>query len=98
MGAFNLGAGKESEVVLGLATLRKLETDDVAGARKLIRTIVADDYLDQIEKTEPWWFQAASHHSRIVERVGIAAKELPSLAAAVEQRKEKRATDKQGRL
>lgn len=83
----SIGTDKEGEVVLGIAALRKLDTNDTDGAKQVLQWIVADRYLDQIETKEPWWFQSAYRNSRLVERVEKAAKNLPDLAAAIEERK-----------
>jgi len=95
-GVHRIGTNQEGEVVLGIAALRKLETNDVASAQRVLQRIVADDYLDQIEKKEPWLIQAAYRNSKVIERVEKAAKELPSLADAIEERKNRRATNKPG--
>jgi len=95
-GVHRIGTNQEGEVVLGIAALRKLETNDVASAQRVLQRIVADDYLDQIEKKEPWLIQAAYRKSKVIERVEKAAKELPSLADAIEERKNRRATNKPG--
>ena len=89
-GVHRIGTDKEGEVVLGIAALRKLDTNDMTGAQQVLQWIVADHYLDQIEKKEPWWFQAAYRNSRLVERVEKAAKDLPGLAAAIDERKKRK--------
>ena len=89
-GVHRIGTDNEGEVVLGIAALRKLDTNDTAGAQQVLQWIVADNYLDHIEKKEPWWFHAAYRNSRLVERVEKAAKDLPGLAAAIEELKKRK--------
>jgi hypothetical protein len=86
----SLGTDQEGEVVLGIAALRKLETNDVTGAQHVLQWIVAENYLDHIEKRDPWWLQAAYRNSKVVERVERAAKDIPGLAAAIQERKKKK--------
>lgn len=90
-GVNRIGTDQEGEVVLGIAALRKLETNDMDGAKRVLHWIVADDYLDQMVKKEPW-YQVGYQQSKVVEHVEKAVKELPDLAAAIEERKDKRAT------
>lgn len=91
-----MGTDKEGEVVLGIAALRKLETNDTAGAKNVLHWVVADDYLDQIQKKEPWWFQAANYNPNLEERVEKAARDLPGLEAAIEERKKKKSDQQDG--
>lgn len=94
-GVHRLGTDKEGEVVLGIAALRKLDANDTTGAQQVLQWIVADNYLDQFERKESWWFQAAYRNSMLVERVEKAAQDLPGLAAAIEERRKKRKTNQQ---
>ena len=96
-GLHRIGTDQEGEVTLGIAALRKLETNDLAGAKRVLHWLVADDYLDQMEKKEPW-YQVGYQNSKVVERVEKAAKELPGLEAAIAERKDKRTTTNKARL
>lgn len=90
-GVHRLGLDQEGEITLGIAALRKLEANDMAGARQVLSWVVADDYLNQVEKKHSW-YEVGSNSS--AERVEKAAKELPDLAAAIEEHRGKRATSK----
>ncbi len=91
-GVHRLGTDNESEVALGIAAMRKLDANDTAGAQQVLQWVVADRYLNQIEEEEPLWFQAAYRNSRSVEQVEKAAKDLPGLAKAIEERRTSRSS------
>lgn len=91
-GVHRLGTDNESELALGIAAMRKLDANDTAGAQQVLQWVVADDYLNQIERKGPWWFRSAYGNSRLVDQVEKAAKDLPGLAKAIEERRTSRSS------
>ena len=84
------GSEQSSEVVMSIATLRKLEKSDTESACRLLRIVIADNYLQHTDVTNSWWMCIVYRNSELISQVEMAADELPSLKQAIEEQRAKR--------
>lgn len=83
----------EGQVVLGLGTLYRLGTNDVAKARNLNARVVACNYAQHVNKSDGWLFRKVRQNPDLVRRVEKARKDLPELDQAIAEM-EKESTNK----
>lgn len=84
-----IGKSDDGEVVLAIAALRKLEKNDLASAKQMLRRVIATDYINHTKKKDSWLLGRAYRNSELVERVEKATKELPGLEQAINEEKAK---------
>lgn len=82
-----MGKNNDGEVILAIATLKKLEKNEVAPASQMLRHVIATTYLDHTRNTYSLFIGRAYRNSELVERVEKAAKELPSLEQVINEEK-----------
>lgn len=92
-GLHRIGTDQEGEVVVSIATLRKLQTNDVASATRLLERVVVRDYVDHTKKMDNWFLALTYQNSKLVERVDNARKTLPGLDRAIEETKSETAAN-----
>jgi Na+/glutamate symporter len=80
-----IGRSNDSEVVVAIAALKKLDKNDVASASQLLRRVIATNYLDHTKKMNSLFLGRAYRNSELVERVEKAANELPSLEQVIKE-------------
>jgi len=93
-GIHRIGSDEDVEVALGIATLRKLEKNDVSSASRLLRHVIASKYLEHSRMADSRWSLVSNLNPTLINRVEAAANELPGLRQAIEEERTKSATSK----
>ena len=89
-GLHHLGAEQTNEVGLSIAALRKLEKNDTESASKLLRLVIADNYLQHVNMTNSWWMRTAYRNPKLINQVEMAADDLPNLKQTIQEQRAKR--------
>lgn len=97
-GLHHMGSEQRSEVAISIAALRKLEKSDTESTSRLLRLVIANNYLEHTNMKNSWLMRKAYQNPKLISDVEIAADELPSLKQTIEEQRAKREFEEPNRV